>query len=78
MLHIELWGNLPVSHRDDTTRDRPHSIGSASSWKGKQKDSSGSSVLQKEWRILEQWDIDVTSLVPLPDEVRSALFHDVL
>ncbi|TCD66780.1 hypothetical protein EIP91_000971 [Steccherinum ochraceum] len=62
-LHVEIWGNTPSSRPGYHSE---HSAESSHSRKGKQKEQMGSGL--KQWRVLEQWDVDLAALVPITAE----------
>ncbi|KAH8101369.1 hypothetical protein BXZ70DRAFT_88447 [Cristinia sonorae] len=67
-LHIEIWGNVPLRRDGVAGHDHKPSGDTPSARKGKQKDTSDIEVQAKEWRILEQWDVDLDTLVTLSEE----------
>ena len=64
VLKLEIWGKIPTHRPQDirTNERRP----------------SGSVSLDDEafeWKMLDDWDVDLQDLIPLSDEVRSLCMH---
>jgi hypothetical protein len=64
VLKLEIWGKIPTHRPQDipTNERRP----------------SGSNSLDDEtyeWKMLDDWDVDLQDLIPLSDEVRSLCMH---
>ena len=60
-LHLEIWGKVgsywPGAEGTDENKENG---------KGKQVNQE---INQRDWKVLEQWDINLQELVPLPTEV---------
>lgn len=64
VLKLEIWGKIPTH--------RPQDI------QANERRPSGSVSLDNEafeWKMLDDWDVDLQDLIPLSDEVRSLCMH---
>jgi hypothetical protein len=61
---VHLWARLPP--------DSPSVLGND---KGKGKMSDDVDISDPQWRIAGKWDICLTDLVPMPDEVSSSQYQ---
>ena len=62
-LHLEIWGKVGSYWPGAEGTDENKGKGKG---KGKQVNQE---INQRDWKVLEQWDIDLQELVPLPTEV---------
>lgn len=61
-MKIEVWGKVGADLRVESVQG-----------KGKDKAVEGHDDSGKEWKILDEWDVDLGDLIPLPADVRSFL-----
>jgi hypothetical protein len=63
-MKIEVWGKVGDRWKRDVSFQR----------KGKEKELEPPEDADKEWKVLDEWLVDLTDLVPLSDDVRNCLF----
>jgi UV radiation resistance-associated gene protein len=63
-IKIEIWGRVGDRWKRDVSFRR----------NGKEKEVEPPEEADKEWKILDEWFVDLSELVPLSDDVRNCLF----
>lgn len=64
-LKIDIWGKVEIGW--------PGAENSSGTLKGKEKEWLRDAHGRPEWKVLEQWNVNLADLVPLPDDVRSSM-----
>jgi UV radiation resistance-associated gene protein len=60
-LKVDIWGKVGLGW--------PGAENAGGISKGKEKERLGDGHQRPEWKVLEQWNVNLADLVPLPDDV---------
>lgn len=65
-MKIEIWGKVWGEWQREDTGQR----------KGKEKQVEPDPTSDIEWKILDEWEVDLAKLVPLSDDVRTSRYRN--